>query len=79
MRTIRRLKSALLRALKERRRITITVAVAVLSFLLGAWLPEERVLTGAAVAAVAVALTQLFFYIFDNGKGDQGPGPNPEG
>ncbi|WP_316757859.1 hypothetical protein [Streptomyces herbicida] len=78
MRTIRRLKSALLQVLKERRRITITVAVALLSFALGAWLPEERVLTGAAVAAAAVAFTQLVFYIFDNGKSDQKPGTNQE-
>ncbi|MFJ4981490.1 hypothetical protein ACIP6X_40300 [Streptomyces coeruleorubidus] len=66
MRTFRRFQSALLRVLKARRRGLVSVLVALAAFGLGAWLPQDRMLGGAAVAALGVALTQLLLYIADN-------------
>jgi phosphatidylglycerophosphate synthase len=65
MRTNQRVKGALYGALRGRRRIVVAAFVALTGFVLGAWLPEERILTGAAVAAVGVATVQLIFYIVD--------------
>ncbi|MDQ1047377.1 hypothetical protein [Streptomyces sp. V4I2] len=71
MRTFRRFQSALLGVLKARQRGLVSVLVALAAFGLGAWLPQDRILGGAAVAATAVALTQLLLYIADNrGKGE---------
>ncbi|MEU7369709.1 hypothetical protein AB0B92_29920 [Streptomyces hygroscopicus] len=66
MRTFRRLQSALLRVLQARQRGLISVLVVLAAFGLGAWLPQDRILGGATVAAMAIALTQLLLYIADN-------------
>ncbi|NUV60869.1 hypothetical protein [Streptomyces sp. CAI-85] len=76
MNKLRHLKSALLKRLAERRRLAISVSVALVGFTCGALMPYERVLAGAAVAAVAVALTQLIFNLLDK-KSDGGPPPQP--
>ncbi|MBM7169111.1 hypothetical protein JQK87_11925 [Streptomyces sp. G44] len=52
--------------LKTRQRGLASILVALSAFGLGAWLPQDRMLGGAAVAALAVALTQLLLYIADN-------------
>ncbi|MFF7436658.1 hypothetical protein [Streptomyces sp. NPDC008122] len=51
---------------KARQRGLISILVVVSAFGLGVWLPQDRMLGGAAVAALAVALTQLLLYIADN-------------
>ncbi|MEU2559398.1 hypothetical protein ABZ626_08700 [Streptomyces longispororuber] len=51
--------------LKARRRGLVSVLVVLVAFGLGAWLPQDRILGGAAVAALGVALTQLLLYIAD--------------
>ncbi|MFW3473479.1 hypothetical protein ACN24M_19635 [Streptomyces microflavus] len=66
MRTLRRFQIALVEVLKARQRALVSVLVTVAAFALGALVPQDRVLGGAAVAAVAVALTQVLLYIADN-------------
>ncbi|MEV7535481.1 hypothetical protein [Streptomyces hydrogenans] len=66
MHAFRRNKSASGQTVKARQRGWISLFVVAAAFVLGAWLPQERVLGGAAVAALAVALTQLFLYIADS-------------
>ncbi|MFI1604080.1 hypothetical protein ACH4YN_18270 [Streptomyces griseofuscus] len=71
MRTFRRFQSALTRVLEARQRGLISILVALAAFGLGAWLPQDRIFGGTAVAGTAVALTQLLLYIADNrGKGE---------
>ncbi|WP_448329964.1 hypothetical protein [Streptomyces sp. DSM 41534] len=80
MRTFRRFQSAPATVLKARQRGLVSVLVTLAAFGLGALVPQDRMLGGAAVAAVAVALTQLLLYIADNrGKGERGNTTAPEG
>ncbi len=66
MHVFRRVKSASGQVSKARQRGWLSFLVVMAAFILGAWLPQERMLGGAAVSALAVALTQLFLYIADN-------------
>lgn len=57
--------------LRARRRSLNSVLVALAAFGLGAWLPQDRILSGAAVSGVAVALTQLLLHTMEGrGKGE---------
>ena len=66
MRTFRRFHCALVAVLKARHRGWFSVLVTAAAFTVGASVPQDRVLGGATVAAVAVALTQLLLYIADH-------------
>ncbi len=66
MHVFRRVKGASGQAVKARRRGWLSALVVAAAFILGAWLPQDRMLGGAAVSALAVALTQLFLYIADS-------------
>ncbi|MFE3991647.1 hypothetical protein ACFXPW_08130 [Streptomyces goshikiensis] len=75
MHKLRHLKSALVQQLMERRRLAISVIIAFVGFAVGVLMPYQRVLAGAAVAAVAVALTQLIYTLLD--RKDDGGSPQP--
>ncbi|MGW2892935.1 hypothetical protein ACWDDN_48125 [Streptomyces griseoruber] len=78
MHKLRHLKSALIQPLMERRRLAVSMFIAFVGFAVGVLMPYQRVFAGAAVAAVAVAMTQLIFTILDRKDDDGSPRPPAE-
>jgi uncharacterized membrane protein (DUF4010 family) len=63
-------KNALHRAFRERgaRRAAYTVVAAIAGFVLGAVVPGERVLVGAAVATLLVIILQVVYSVTEQGE-----------
>ncbi|GAA2046639.1 hypothetical protein GCM10009839_58970 [Catenulispora yoronensis] len=78
MQSFRRIKDALKRALKGRKRLATAVITAAVGFVTGALLPEASVLTGAAVATVALVFLQVSFAITDGRNNGASPASNSE-